>query len=189
MNDDTVHWLSDEETETWLNVWSFYVWLPSRLDSQLKRDHGISHYDYFAMARISMAEEGRLRMSELAAQSDMTLSHLSRVVTRLENQGWVRRVPDPTDGRSTFAELTPSGWDLVRAAAPGHVREVRRLFFDHLTPEENRQVGNAMRKIVAGLNPQKAREQKEAEERRAPGPCPRPGRSRGSGPPDPVRLA
>ncbi|WP_042440157.1 MarR family winged helix-turn-helix transcriptional regulator [Corynebacterium halotolerans] len=158
VNDDNLQWLNDEETETWLNVWSFYVWLPTRLDAQLKRDHGISHYDYFAMARISMAEDGRLRMSELAAQSDMTLSHLSRVVTRLENQNWVRRVPDPADGRSTFAELTESGWDLIRAAAPGHVREVRRLFFDHLTPEESHQVGEAMKKIVVGLRPQKEQE-------------------------------
>ncbi len=153
MIDDNVQWLNEQEAETWLNVWSFHAWLPSRLDAHLKRDFGISHYDYFAMAQISMAEEGRLRMSALAAQSDMTLSHLSRVITRLEKQGWVRRTPDPTDGRSTFAELTDAGRALVRAAAPAHVDEVRRIIFDNLTAEESAQLGTAMRKIVAALRP------------------------------------
>lgn len=49
----------------------------------------------------------------------MTLSHLSRVVSRLERAGWVRRIPDPTDGRCTLARLTDEGWRKVAAAVPG----------------------------------------------------------------------
>lgn len=153
MSEEPAKWLTEAETETWLNIWSMYVWLPNRLDAQLKRDSGMSHYDYFAMAQISMAPDAKLRMSELAALSDMTLSHLSRVVTRLEKQGWVVRTPDPGDGRSTLAELTEAGWEVVRAAAPGHVAEVRKLVFDQLNEEEIRQLGKLMDKIVQSLNP------------------------------------
>lgn len=146
-------WLNEVEAETWLNVWSLHVWLPNRLDAQLKEDFGISHYDYFALAQISMAPGAKLRMSELAAVSDMTLSHLSRVVTRLEKQGWVVRTPDPDDGRSTLAELTAAGWEIVRAAAPDHVAEVRRRVFDNLSEEEVAQLNRISRKIVDALDP------------------------------------
>ena len=143
--------LSDQEAQTWLNIWSFHVWLPTRLEAQLKRDAGISHYDYFALTRLWAAEDHTLRMSELAAASDMTLSHLSRVITRLEKQGTVRRLPDPDDGRSTLAQLTDAGVELLQQASPGHISEVRRLIFDNLGPEEQRQFSEAMSKIVAAM--------------------------------------
>lgn len=153
MSDQPEKWLNEAETDTWLNIWSMYVWLPSRLDAQLKEDIGISHYEYFALAQISMAPEQQLRMSELAALSDMTLSHLSRVVTRLEKNGWVNRTPDPDDGRSTLAALTEEGWQLVQRAAPGHVAEVRKLVFDNLDEAEIEQLSLIMPKIVDALNP------------------------------------
>lgn len=151
MNNSGVEWLSEQESETWMNVWSFHVWLPSRLEAQLKRDAGISHYDYFALMQLWKAPTHVLRMSELAAASDMTLSHLSRVITRLEKQDLVRRSPDPADGRSTLAELTRDGLALFEQAAPGHVSEVRRLIFDNLEPEEQRHFSDAMSKIVAAM--------------------------------------
>ncbi|RSZ63214.1 MarR family transcriptional regulator [Corynebacterium hylobatis] len=151
MNNQPEEWLSDQESETWLNIWSFQVWLPARLESQLKRDAGISHYDYFALSRLWVAEGNTLRMSELAAAADMTLSHLSRVITRLEKQGTVRRLPDPEDGRSTLAQLTEEGLGLLRETTPGHVSEVRRLIFDNLDPEEREQFSGALSKIVRGL--------------------------------------
>lgn len=151
MNKRNVEWLSEQEAETWMNVWSFHVWLPTRLEAQLKRDAGISHYDYFALTQLWRAPEYVLRMSELAAECDMTLSHLSRVIARLEKQEFVRRLPDPDDGRCTLAELTDAGLALFEQAAPGHVSEVRRLIFDNLEPEERQQFGDAMGKIVAAM--------------------------------------
>ena len=127
------------------------MWLPTRLEAQLKRDAGISHYDYFALTQLWRAPEHVLRMSELAAECDMTLSHLSRVIVRLEKQEFVRRLPDPDDGRCTLAELTDAGLALFEQAAPGHVSEVRRLIFDNLEPEERQQFGDAMGKIVAAM--------------------------------------
>ncbi|WP_394280730.1 MarR family winged helix-turn-helix transcriptional regulator [Corynebacterium sp.] len=147
---------TEEENKTWENVWSFYVGLPTKLDAQLKRDAGISHFDFYAMINIAATDEGSLRMSELAEASDMSLSHLSRVITRLEKKGYVERVPDPNDGRSTLAELTEEGWGVVDKAAPGHVSQVRRLVFDNLTEEENRAVASAMAKIVDAMNSETA---------------------------------
>lgn len=144
-------WLSEKQQDVWLDVWTMRIGLPARLDAQLKEAAGLSHFEYFTMAQISMSPHHRLRMSELAELADMTLSHLSRVVTRLEKAGWVKRVPDPDDGRATVAVLTESGWNKVEETAPGHVQEVRRIVFDDLTDEELEVFGTAMKKIVARL--------------------------------------
>jgi DNA-binding MarR family transcriptional regulator len=78
---------------------------------------------------------------------------LSQVVGRLERRGWVRRTPDPTDGRSTLAILTDAGWDKVVATAPGHVAEVRRLVFDALTKAQHRQLRDIGRRVVRAIDP------------------------------------
>ncbi|PWI09091.1 MarR family transcriptional regulator [Streptomyces sp. NWU339] len=146
-------WLAPEESEAWLAVWTMTVWLPVRLDAQLRQDSALSLPEYHALSQISMAPDRTLRLSELATVANMTLSHLSRVVSRLEKAGWVRRVPDPTDGRYTLAGLTDEGWCKVAAAAPEHVDAVRRYVFDSLTPEQRRALGEAAARIVEALDP------------------------------------
>ena len=61
-------------------------------------------------------------MSVLAGYANSSLSRLSRAVARLETKGWVRRAPDPTDGRYTLATLTDLGVEKFDQATPGHVR-------------------------------------------------------------------
>lgn len=100
-----------------------------------------------------MAPDRTVRLSELATVSNMTLSHLSRVVSRLEKADWVRRSPDPDDGRYTLASLTEEGWAAVQEAAPGHVEAVRRYVFDALTPEQVRALGQAAAAMVDRVNP------------------------------------
>jgi DNA-binding MarR family transcriptional regulator len=148
-----VRWLDPEESATWLAAWSMMVWLPVRLDAQLRQDAGLSHPEYHALSQMSTAPGRTVRLSELAAVSNMTLSHLSRVVSRLEKAGWVRRTPDPADGRCTLATLTAEGWDKVVDAAPGHVEAVRRYMFDTLTAEQARVLGDAAGRVVEAINP------------------------------------
>jgi DNA-binding MarR family transcriptional regulator len=146
-------WLCDEETRTWLALVSLLVRLPTALDAQLQRDAGISHFEYQVIAGLSMSPERTRRMSDLARFVDGSLSRLSQVVSRLEQRGWVRRTPDPADGRYTLAVLTDAGWDKVVATAPGHVEEVRRLVFDPLTRAQHRQLREIGRRVVRAIDP------------------------------------
>ena len=92
-------------------------------------------------------------MSALATQAEGSLPRLSQVVARLEQHGWVRRTPDPRDGRYTLAILTDDGWAKVTEAAPGHVEEVRRLVFAPLTKAQTRQLGEIGRRIMRAIDP------------------------------------
>ncbi|QGU03431.1 MarR family winged helix-turn-helix transcriptional regulator [Corynebacterium comes] len=149
---ETPRWLSPGEMDTWLSLWSVLEWLPVRLDAQLREDAGVSLAEYNALSQISIAPDASVRMSELAVVANMKLPHLSRVITRLEKAGWVRRIPDPADGRYTLAQLTDDGKIKVAAAAPGHVEAVRAYVFDGLSPEQVAALGAAAARIVEAVD-------------------------------------
>ncbi|MFE9201333.1 MarR family winged helix-turn-helix transcriptional regulator [Micromonospora sp. NPDC007230] len=146
-------WLDAEERQTWLALVSVLIKLPSALDAQLQRDAGISHFEYQVLAGLSEAPDRTLRMSDLAVLAEGSLSRLSQVVGRLEKRGWVRRTPDPTDGRYTLAILTEQGWAKVVETAPGHVNAVRTLVFDPLTKAQQRQLRDIGRRIMRVVDP------------------------------------
>jgi DNA-binding MarR family transcriptional regulator len=146
-------WLDAEEQQTWLALASVLIRLPAALDAQLQRDAGISHFDYQVLAGLSMSPERTMRMSQLALFAEGSLSRLSQVVARLEKRGWIRRTPDPADGRYTLATLTCDGWDKVVATAPGHVDAVRRYVFDPLTKSQQNQLREIGRRIMRVVDP------------------------------------
>ncbi|HEX6360617.1 MarR family winged helix-turn-helix transcriptional regulator [Actinophytocola sp.] len=147
-------WLTADERAAWLSLASVAIRLPSALDTQLKRDAGITHFEYQVMAALSESEGRTMRMSEVAMFAEGSLSRLSQVVTRLEKQGWIHRTPDPTDGRYTLATLTDEGWDKVVATAPGHVAEVRRLVIEPLTRAQLQQLTTIGRRIMRAVDPE-----------------------------------
>jgi DNA-binding MarR family transcriptional regulator len=146
-------WLDAEERQAWLALISVMIRLPSALDAQLQRDAGLSHFEYQVMAGLSESHDRTLRMSVLALLAEGSLSRLSQVVSRLEKRGWIRRAPDPTDGRYTLAELTDAGYAKVVASAPGHVEAVRRLVFDPLTKAQTRQLREIGRRVMTAIDP------------------------------------
>jgi DNA-binding MarR family transcriptional regulator len=60
--------------------------------------------------------DGGLRLTELADRSHSTKQALLYTVNRLEEAGYVERVPDPADGRAKVIRLTERGWELRRVA-------------------------------------------------------------------------
>ena len=146
-------WLNHQEDHTWRAIWALMTWLPARLDAQLRAESGISLAEYNALSQISEAPEQTLRLSRLAAAANMSLSHLSRVITRLEKAGWVTRFPDPDDGRYTLGQLTDDGRQKVATVAPGHVAAVRRYVFDHLTPDQAEALGVGASTIADAVAP------------------------------------
>jgi DNA-binding MarR family transcriptional regulator len=155
-------WLNHEERQAWLTLGSLVLQLGPVLDAQLRRDAGITHFEYNVLAVLSEAADRTRRMSEIAALADGSLSRLSQVVARLEKKGWVRRCPDPTDGRYTLATLTDAGWEKVVDTAPGHVEEVRRVVFDPLTKTQVHQLTAIGQRILRVLVPEEKRLDRQA---------------------------
>lgn len=153
MSDTEPRWLDEDQQQTWMAITGLLMRLPGALDAQLQREAGITHFEYAVMAGLSTPDSGTMRMSELAEMSNSMMPRLSQVVTRLEKRGWVRREPDPSDGRATLASLTAEGWAKLTESAPGHVAEVRRVVFDPLTKTQQRHLRDAARRIVQAITP------------------------------------
>ncbi|MFE7604001.1 MarR family winged helix-turn-helix transcriptional regulator [Brachybacterium paraconglomeratum] len=151
MTTEDPRWLTPEEQQTWRALTSLLVRLPAALDAQLRRDAGITHFDYQVLSQLSEQPGRRLRLRELATRADSSLQRLSQVVTRLEAKGWVERLPDPADGRTTLAALTDAGFEKVVATAPGHAAEVLDLAIDPLDPEQLRRLREIAERIVGTI--------------------------------------
>lgn len=125
--------------------------LPTALSAQLQRDADLSFVEYYILASLSDQPDHTVRMSNLAVLANSELSRLSHLMRRLEKRGFVRREPDPADGRFTNAILTEEGLDHLTRAAPGHVTTVRSLVFDNLSPTEQQALRTAAQAINAQL--------------------------------------
>jgi DNA-binding MarR family transcriptional regulator len=147
-----LNWLTAEELDSWLSVVRLMTWLPWSIDQQLQRDSKFGMVDYQVMATLSESPQRTMRLSSLAEVTNASLSRLSRVVTRLEKRGLVRREPDQTDGRFTKAILTEEGLRTLAAAAPGHVAHVRSLVIDTLSSEQLRRLGRDADRIMARID-------------------------------------
>ena len=67
-------------------------------------------------------------------------------------RAYVRREPDPNDGRSTNAVLTEAGYEYVVAAAPGHVAAVRELVIDALDDNALKALQDSAERIIARID-------------------------------------
>ncbi|BCJ44659.1 MarR family transcriptional regulator [Actinoplanes ianthinogenes] len=139
--DEQPRWLTDEQQASWRRLVEVLVKVPAALEAQLQRDAGLTHMGYLVLMTLSEHPDRRLPMSHLAKRACASLSRLSHVVARLEQQGWLRRERDQQDGRVQIAVLTDAGYAKVVASAPGHAEAVQQLIFDRLTPAQARQLG------------------------------------------------
>jgi DNA-binding MarR family transcriptional regulator len=127
--------------------------LRAQLDHHLERDVDMPLQWFELLLRLARSPGRHLRMSDLAAQTNLTPSGLTRAVDRLERAGLVVRAPCASDRRGSYATLTPAGLDRVRAAVGPHLDHVDEALTSALTPSEREQLGALLRKVRDHVNP------------------------------------
>ncbi|UZN04198.1 MarR family winged helix-turn-helix transcriptional regulator [Cellulomonas sp. S1-8] len=153
VTDAAVPWLSAEQQEQWWEVATLVMTLPGLLDAQLRRDAGVNLFEYHVLAALSEVPSHTLVLSDLAALARGSLSRLSHALTRLERAGYVTRAACTDRGvRRVEATLTAAGYARLERIAPGHVREVRRLVVDAITPEQLAALADASRAVNAAID-------------------------------------
>ncbi len=115
--------------------------------------HGLSPVEFEVLLRLGRSSCGRLRMTDLAAQADLSASGVTRVVDRLERSGRVRREMCPADRRGAFAVLTEEGFRTLVNVVPAHVSAVERWVTSALTPEQLAALVDALRAIRLRVRP------------------------------------
>ncbi len=117
------------------------------LSARLQAECGLSPGDYAVLLALQEADDHRLRSSVLAATIDWERSRLSHHLGRMERRGLIGRQECSTDSRGAEIVLTPAGLTAFRSATVPHLRAIRELFVDALTPDQL----DAVQDIVAAL--------------------------------------
>lgn len=138
-----------------MRTWRAYVvgkaLLDSRLHRELQEEHHLALVDFELLVRLSEAPGGRARMSTLADQVGASKSRVSHQIGRMEKAGLVRREECQSDGRGVFAVLTSHGREVLRSAAPTHVRGVRDNLVDLLSEGERSVLADVFERVMSHL--------------------------------------
>ena len=132
MDEPTIQWLSESEMDAWRTLVTVSTGLMATLDNELQAEHRMSLGDYEVLVHLSEAPDHAIRMSELATRLHLSPSGMTRRIDGLVRNCLVERRPCPSDRRGSNAVLTDRGLEVLRAAAPTHVRGVRAHFVDRL---------------------------------------------------------
>lgn len=124
--------LSPEEDALVRSLSRLMYALPRAIDADMVREQRLPFTEFLVLKHLSEAPDRRLRMTELAATSEMSISGMSRIVGRLESEGFVQRVRSEEDARGWNAVLTDAGLARLTEAWPTNLASVRRHFLDHL---------------------------------------------------------
>jgi MarR family transcriptional regulator, 2-MHQ and catechol-resistance regulon repressor len=116
-------------------------------------EHGLAPAEFEVLLRLSRSPGGALRMSDLAAQTSLTTSGITRLVDRLERSGLLCRRACPSDRRGLLAELTPSGRTRMAEVLPGHLELIDQWFVGLLEPAELTALLAALRKVRDAVRP------------------------------------
>jgi DNA-binding MarR family transcriptional regulator len=148
---DQPRWLDSEE----MRVWRAFVVGKALLDAQLNRElqdeHQLTLADYELLVRLSEAPCGQVRMSTLAEQVGSSKSRISHQIGRMEKAGLARRQECPGDRRGVFAVLTDHGLEVLRSAAPTHLRGVRDNLIDLLSGQERLVLADIFERVQSHL--------------------------------------
>jgi DNA-binding MarR family transcriptional regulator len=127
-------------TRAQLRTWRDFVettdTLRTVLAARLQSDSTLSMGDYTVLLALSEAVGNRMRSSEMAAHIGWERSRVSHHLGRMERRGLIRREHCTADSRGAEVVLEPAGAEAFHGATVPHLRAVRELFVDALTPEQ-----------------------------------------------------
>ncbi|MCI0551419.1 MAG: MarR family transcriptional regulator [Anaerolineae bacterium] len=138
------------EQNAWGGFLGAYAHINRLIEADLQEHSRITHVEYEVLLRLSWEPTHRKRIQDLAAQSILTRSGVSRVVERLEKAGLVTREEATEDRRGAYAILTEAGMERFRAALEKHVAFVREHFLGRFSEQELEQMAGFWQRIQQG---------------------------------------
>lgn len=109
----------DQLAAAWHELMGRYHRVSCALDRELQAEHGITVSDFEVLQELYAAgADQRLPMHELGERVHLTQSALSRLITRLERDGLVKRCECDYDRRTVLTCITPAGIKRYESAKP-----------------------------------------------------------------------
>jgi MarR family 2-MHQ and catechol resistance regulon transcriptional repressor len=115
--------------------------------------HRLAPVEFEVLLRLARSPRGALRMTDLAAQTSMSTSGMTRVIDRLERESFVRRTACESDRRGWFAQITENGRARLADVLPGHLDLIDKWFTGQLSKHELDALLASLRKIRDAVRP------------------------------------
>jgi MarR family multiple antibiotic resistance transcriptional regulator len=93
---------------------------------------GAGHFELLRYVR----DHPDARVADLAAAFAIGVGTTSKIVDRLEKEGWTERRPNPANRRSSLLALTPEGESVVSRAEPAWQAAIQEFLGAAATPGE-----------------------------------------------------
>ena len=149
---ETPHWLTEPEQHAWRSFVRMNERLVGRLARQVQTESGLSTADYGVLVHLTEVPGGRQRLLELAREVEWEKSRMSHHIDRMAKRGLVVREDCASDRRGAFVVVTPAGRAALAAAAPQHVKAVRRLFINPLSSAELAMLADISNRIIEAID-------------------------------------
>jgi DNA-binding MarR family transcriptional regulator len=120
------------------------------LDEALDATDRISVSEFDVLITLDNAPARQLRMTDLARATMLSSGGMTRLAGRLEDRGFLRRIPDADDARAFRATLTPEGERKLAQARTTHDGVLNRLIAPHLTAQDLRKLARSLGKVIDG---------------------------------------
>jgi DNA-binding MarR family transcriptional regulator len=104
------------------------------------------HVNRTALSVLGTLRDGPMRITDLAASEYVSQPGMTTLVSRLEDEGWVVRQPDPSDGRAVRVAITRKGRATFDRAIAARTEAVLRRV-ETLSPEEQKALARAVRAL------------------------------------------
>lgn len=140
--------LSEQQLAAWRAFLKAHATVVDRIDHDLAAAERLPLSSYDVLIELYEAPERRLRMHELAQRVVLSRSGLTRLVDRLEAEGFLTRDRCGTDRRGAYAVITEQGIAALRRAWPIYAQGISEYFAQWLTPEEAQVLGSALERVV-----------------------------------------
>lgn len=127
--------------------------LSAEFERHLAANGAVTGQPFEILLRLKRTPGQRMRMSDLAAQTTLTASGLTRAVDRLQRDGMVVREACSEDRRVSYAALTEAGNAEICRALPVHVAHIAQIFGQALSDDDVVELERIMRQLRDTLNP------------------------------------
>jgi DNA-binding MarR family transcriptional regulator len=139
-----IQWLSD------LIRVEIALW--DHIDAGLRQKPGLSMAFFESLYFIASAQDGTLRIGDLARALRITVGATSKLVDRIEAAGLIRREPDTDDRRASRVALTDAGQHALSQASATYTAKLAVLLDAALTADEQQHLHTLVKRLLAAVD-------------------------------------
>ena len=141
--------LTDVHLAAWRALLNAHAAAVRGINRSLQEQGGLPLESYDVLLELYSAPDRRLRLRELGERVVLTRSGISRLVTRLENEGLVERGSVAQDARGVYAKLTERGEAAFRRTWPLYADGIQEVFATLMTESEAQTIAGILERVAA----------------------------------------